>query len=70
MESLKFKTNINCGGCIAKVTPSLNKIAGEGNWQVDTTDRNKILTVKPDLPVAKVIASVKEAGFYIERIDS
>ena len=24
MEKLKFKTNINCGGCVAKVTPFLN----------------------------------------------
>ncbi|WP_246229488.1 heavy-metal-associated domain-containing protein [Mucilaginibacter humi] len=36
METLKFKTNINCGGCIAKVTPALNQAVGEGNWQVNT----------------------------------
>jgi hypothetical protein len=25
MKTLKFKTNINCGGCLAKVTPFLNE---------------------------------------------
>jgi len=28
METLKFKTNINCGGCIAAVTPSLDALKG------------------------------------------
>ncbi len=28
METLKFKTNINCGGCVAKVTPELNATEG------------------------------------------
>lgn len=31
-SKLKFKTNINCGGCIEKVTPFLNEVAGEGHW--------------------------------------
>ncbi len=26
MNTYKFKTNINCGGCIAGVTPFLNKL--------------------------------------------
>ena len=28
MKTIKFKTNINCGGCISKVTPFLNKQEG------------------------------------------
>ena len=28
METLKFTTNINCGGCIAKVTPFLDNKEG------------------------------------------
>ena len=26
METLKFKTNINCGGCVKSVTPHLNQL--------------------------------------------
>ena len=68
METLKFKTNINCSGCVAKVTPSLNQTVGEGNWQVDTTDRDKVLTINADIPDAKIVASVKQAGFNIEKL--
>jgi len=46
METLKFKTNINCGGCIEKVTPALNKEEKIKSWQVDTINPNKILIVK------------------------
>jgi copper chaperone len=28
MKTLQFKTNINCGGCIKAVTPTLNQQAG------------------------------------------
>ncbi len=68
METLKFKTNINCSGCIATVTPFLNETAGENNWQVDTDNREKILTVKGDVAEKEIIEAVREAGFKIEPI--
>ncbi len=49
MNTLKFKTNINCGGCIAKVTPFLDKAEGIASWSVDTNVPEKILTVKPTI---------------------
>lgn len=45
MKTLKFKTNINCSGCVAKVTPALDELQGIEKWSVDTTDPNKILTI-------------------------
>ena len=48
MKTLQFKTNINCGGCLKAVTPTLNQQAGTGNWQVDTASPDKILTVTSD----------------------
>lgn len=48
METLQFKTNINCGGCVAKVTPGLNETEGICHWNVDTNNPNKILTVEID----------------------
>ncbi len=32
-NTLKFKTNINCGGCIKAVTPHLDKAEGVKSWQ-------------------------------------
>ena len=70
METLQFKTNINCGGCIAKVTPKLNEIKGITNWKVDTSNPNKILTVETEnLSAQDVINTVNKAGFTIEKLN-
>jgi copper chaperone len=68
METLKFKTNINCGGCIAKVTPALNETVGEGNWQVDTSVPEKILTVKGETTADSIIKRVESVGFRIGKM--
>jgi copper chaperone len=67
---MQFKTNIKCGGCIAKVTPSLNEIAGVEGWKVDTENPQKILTISADkgLTSAVVIKAVEQAGFTAIKI--
>ncbi|MGA0555927.1 heavy-metal-associated domain-containing protein [Larkinella sp. VNQ87] len=65
MEKLTFKTNIKCGGCVATVTPYLNKVAGENNWQVDTQDPNKLLTVE-GATAQQVKEALQEAGYKAE----
>lgn len=67
---LKFKTSINCGGCIAKVTPYLNSVKGITKWDVDTTDKNKVLSVISDEVVeSDIVNAVQQAGFKIEKIN-
>lgn len=69
METLKFKTNINCGGCVAGVTPALNAVAAIDHWDVDTTNKEKILTVFSDsIKEEEVIEAVQKAGYRIEII--
>ena len=68
MDSTKFRTNIKCSGCVAKVTPFLNDAVGENNWRVDYNDPSKILTVKENKNSEKVIKAVAEAGFQAEPI--
>lgn len=69
MEKLQFKTNINCGGCVAKVTPKLNETGGICHWNVDTNNPDKILTVETDTASKEqVMEAVKKAGFKIEQI--
>ncbi|GAC1313681.1 MAG: hypothetical protein NVSMB24_37290 [Mucilaginibacter sp.] len=70
METLKFKTNINCGGCIATVTPVLNALEGISKWDVDTANREKILTVESDneLKASEVISALKNKGYNAETI--
>lgn len=68
MESFKFKTNIKCGGCVAKVTPGLNETAGVDQWEVDINNPEKILTVSYDGNEDSIISAVKKAGFLIEKV--
>lgn len=64
---IKFITNINCGGCVAKVTPFLNEAEGICHWEVDTENKDKILSVHTEeISEEEVIKKVKEAGFKIE----
>ena len=67
MTTLKFKTNINCSGCLSKVTPLLNAEKGIDHWNVDIYTPEKILTVETsELKPEQVIETVKKAGFKIE----
>ena len=45
METLKFKTNIKCTGCLGKVTPHLDSAEGVESWEVDLENPDRILTV-------------------------
>jgi copper chaperone len=66
MKTYKFKTNINCNGCIATVSPHLDQLQGI-QWSVDTKDKDKILVIKGENPNKdQVVKKVKEAGFSIE----
>ena len=67
MSTLQFKTTINCGGCIKAVTPVLNQTLGAGNWQVDTANPAKILTVtSAQATAAQIVQAVEAAGFEIQ----
>ena len=70
METLKFKTTIKCGGCIATVTPVLNNLDGVQKWEVDTDNPDKVLTVDTNkgLNPNEVISALKTKGFQAEVI--
>lgn len=68
MNTLKFKTNIKCTGCISKASPLLNEKLGAGKWEVDIMTLKKTLTVTSDLDEKEVIAIVNASGFTAETI--
>lgn len=70
METLRFKTNIKCGGCIETVTPHLDAVTGLDSWTVDTTVPEKVLTIAgtADALTDEVINTLKRAGFDAELI--
>lgn len=66
METLKFKTNINCGSCIRSVTGFIEDVKGIDHWEVDTDNPDKILTVKGAVTSNAIIEAVEDAGFDIQ----
>ncbi|HJT72486.1 MAG TPA: heavy-metal-associated domain-containing protein [Chitinophaga sp.] len=69
METVQFKTNIKCSGCIATVTPVLNEVAGKDNWEVDLQSPDKLLTVATDKASKEEIQqAVKKAGYEAEAL--
>ncbi|UPQ77743.1 heavy-metal-associated domain-containing protein [Flavobacterium azooxidireducens] len=70
-NTLKFKTNINCMGCVSKVTPELDKLSAIENWEVDIRNKDKVLTVEASSDKQdEIISAVEKAGFKIEKINS
>lgn len=69
MKTVKYKTNINCGGCIKSVTPFLNELDNIDSWKVDTENPDKILEIELEDDNKEIILeTVKKAGFEIEEI--
>jgi copper chaperone len=69
MKTLKFKTNVNCGGCISTVTPHLNEIKGITKWSVDTANPQKILTVETEETSSEeIINALNAAGYKAELV--
>ncbi|RTL55675.1 MAG: hypothetical protein EKK39_02410 [Sphingobacteriales bacterium] len=67
MKSLKFKTNIQYSSCIAKVSPVLNNEKSIEHWEVDTTNKNKVLTVQTgSMEEKEIVQLVKSAGYTAE----
>lgn len=61
---MKFKTSINCGGCVAAVSPVLNNISEIKQWHVDTENPGKILTVEAEdsLTPQEIIDKLSKVG--------
>lgn len=63
-KELQFKTNLNCGGCVSKVSADLDRMDGIIEWSVDTANADKILTVKCEgISEEEVVEIIKKKGF-------
>ena len=65
---MKFKSNINCSNCEAKVKRVIEKQPAIKQWQVDFSHPDRILTVETDLSPEQVRKTVLRAGFKVELI--
>jgi copper chaperone len=64
MKTLTFKTNIQCGNCLSKVSPKLKEQSGIETWSVDLQDPDRTLTVTTEnLEPDDIKKAVLKAGF-------
>lgn len=68
MNTVTFKTNITCSGCVAKVTPFMNALAGEGQWAVNTASPDKVLTVTAPVTAQEITAALQQAGYKAQQL--
>ncbi len=67
MDTLKFKTNVQCSGCLSKVTPLLNEALGVNHWEIDVQNPQKPLTVNAVGATPEQVTNVlAKAGFSAE----
>ncbi len=69
METIRFKTNLKCGGCISAITPGLENLTTIEKWSVDLESPDRVLEVIAPIDISElVIESVTKAGYQISRL--
>ncbi|QRR02074.1 heavy-metal-associated domain-containing protein [Dyadobacter sandarakinus] len=69
METLKFKTNIKCGGCVDTISPFLNQDEAIKNWVVDLKSPDRVLQVETTHSAAEVTGILKKAGYTAQELN-
>lgn len=62
MSAQQYRTNLNCGNCVAAVRSSLDELKAD-SWAVDLNHPDRILTVEGDIAPQAVLEALDEAGF-------
>ena len=69
METMTFKTNAKCMGCLAKIEEILQDKMNREEWNLDLSDSNRPLTVMSDkLAASEIVELISKAGFKIEQM--
>jgi len=74
MNTLKFKTNLKCAGCMYAIKPYMDNLGGIESWDVDLDSPDKIVKVVTNTATADEIKeaiekAIKEAGYSAELIN-
>ncbi|MFT4736537.1 MAG: copper chaperone [Cyclobacteriaceae bacterium] len=68
MESITFKSAIQCSNCEAKVKTQLDKYSEISSWHVDLSHEDRLLTVESSLSADEIQKIVMKAGFKTETL--
>jgi len=62
----RFRTDLHCGACVARVGPLLDAAPGVARWAADTSGPQAVLTVEgDDITAARVDALIRPAGYRV-----
>ena len=67
-NTMKFKTNLSCNGCVASLRPKMQEEKKIESWEMDLENEDKILTVHGDLTASEVLEILDGVGFKGEKI--
>jgi hypothetical protein len=66
MTTLRVKTDLRCGACVAKVRPALDAAPDVTRWDADVSTPDKVLTLEGhDLTAARASALIGPAGYRV-----
>ena len=54
MKTSKFKTTAKCGGCVAKIGETLDKVVARDQWNIDLSTPDRVLTITSDFKAEKL----------------
>lgn len=74
MQTLKFKTNLKCAGCMYAIKPYLDALEGIDSWDVDLNSQDKIVKVVTKTATMEDIRkaiedAIGEAGYTAELVN-
>jgi copper chaperone CopZ len=66
MTAHRYKTDLRCGACVARVGPLLDAAPGVARWSADVANPDKVLTVEGDgVTAEKVASAIAPAGHHV-----
>lgn len=66
MTAHRYKTDLRCGACVARVGPLLDAAPGVTRWSADVANPDKVLTVEGDGVTAESVAgAIAPAGYHV-----
>jgi hypothetical protein len=62
----RYRTDLHCGACVARVGPLLDAAPDVTRWSADTTGPQAVLTVEgDDITAERVDALIRPAGYHV-----
>lgn len=74
MQTLKFKTDLKCAGCMYAIKPYMDALEGIESWDVDLDSKDKIVKVvtrtasKEEIQKA-IEQAISEAGYSAQLVN-